>query len=843
MKYRLIILLLIFTGICLAQVNGIREDLPLDRIKLRVWGTHEERGYAQGYLLAEEAVELFENYVINNMYYGSSYAYGVARGIFINSFEVDEEYMAEFAAMLEGIVAAGESIYFEILGREIDAVDIAMVNAVVDLMALARETGFEMADPWGCSTLTSWGEATIDDPLLQGNLLVTRHLDWNSSGILDDFATLLVCQPSETDEQAFITFTYPLFVTALSATNESGLTCFMDVGSDATIVNNGPYQPVLLRMRQAIEKLDYDGSGACDPQDMVAAITESNVAATAIITVVQSSEQEPLIIEKNNGGQAVRTQADNDLLPVIIGDNLVATNHYRLLHPPLFCPRYTNLAYEIEGNSDFSAERQWNVLATAAGQGTWTRMTIQVNPVEGECLWASTYNNQTPSYNTEPTVINLYEEFQGWRNIPDFQVKTTPAFLFLNEGTSLNDVTILQGIAPINALWGDNAIMPVVFLNEYSPYVIPEYDALSAYFGITELPQIIYNGNQTGSISHEQIGSDALDALLPSAGIDLQIRRLDTATGILAYTVENLGIEEDLTYQVACCYVRPDNATGISWLAENWFLAEDFWGLAPCGSRVLYELQVPAPANGWAGVQVLLTMIDPENAEIRQSAISGSELVNPLRLTYNGERWFHLDEGQTSIAMDTLTFFNEGTEPLTLGLQFSIELMPAEVTAITTITTAGGEESTLPFSEAAGFDLLPGEYLYLQPNITGLDMFTHAEFTLTATWDLVPENVLEIPFSIYTVPGTEDVNIPVAACQVRNYPNPFNPETRFIYELPENTVSDLVIYNLKGQEIDRLKGLQGKNEITWKADIFTSGIYFYRLEGANNPAGKMLLLK
>jgi hypothetical protein len=409
--------------------------------------------------------------------------------------------MEEFAAALEGISDAGESIYFETLGREIDASDVAMVNAIVDITVFARQQGYALADPWSCSTLTSWGDATQADPVLQGDLLITRHLDWNGAGILDNYPLMLVCQPSEPDEQAFITFTYPLFITALSATNASGLTCFMDVGNNDTIVNNGPYQPVLLRMRQAIEKLDYDGSGECDAQDMVNALSESNVSATAIITVVQSSEQESLIIEKNNSGQAIRTQADNDLLPVIIGDNLVATNHYRVLYAPSYCSRYTALANAISSNSSFDSTRQWQVLGDAAGQGTWTRMTIQINPEMAECLWASTFNNQTPAYDTEPNVINLYEELQGWREIPDFKAKTTLAFLFLNEGTSINDLAVLQEFASINATWGDNAIKPVVFLNESSPYVIPEYNILTSFFTVYEFPYILYNGNQAGSLN------------------------------------------------------------------------------------------------------------------------------------------------------------------------------------------------------------------------------------------------------------------------------------------------------------------------------------------------------
>ncbi len=433
MKSRFIIfLLIIFIPIILwGEVNGVREDLPGGRMKLKVWGSHAERGYAQGYLLAEESVELFSTYVIGYMFSGSSLLYNQSRQLFLSNWEIDEAYLIEFASALEGITDAGESIYFEILGREIDEYDIAMVNSVVDLLSYSRMYDLEFTRHWGCSTLTSWGESTIDDPDLQGELIVTRHLDWNNAGVLDNYPLLLICNPAEEDEQKFMTFTYPLFVTGLSATNESGLTCFMNVGSNHTITNPAPYKPLLLTMRKAIEKADYNADGTCDPLDMVTAVTESARAVSAIITCVQNSETEPLIIELNNTGTAIRTVADNELAPAIEGDNLVATNHFRMLYAPQYCGRYTALAAEIAANSNFDADRQWEVLAAESGQGTWTRMTIQISPALGECRWASTQYN-TPAYDTEPTVIDINEEFANWTNIGDIEISPLKTFNYPN---------------------------------------------------------------------------------------------------------------------------------------------------------------------------------------------------------------------------------------------------------------------------------------------------------------------------------------------------------------------------------------------------------------------------
>jgi len=122
----ILFLILLMVNSILGQVNGVREDLAEGRMKVRCWGTHAERGYAQGYLLAEESVQLFEDYVIGYMYNGSNYMYEMSRTLFLANWEIDAEYLEEFAAALEGISDAGESIYITALGREIDEYDIAM---------------------------------------------------------------------------------------------------------------------------------------------------------------------------------------------------------------------------------------------------------------------------------------------------------------------------------------------------------------------------------------------------------------------------------------------------------------------------------------------------------------------------------------------------------------------------------------------------------------------------------------------------------------------------------------------------------------------------------------------
>jgi len=89
--------------------------------------------------------------------------------------------------------------------------------------------------------------------------------------------------------------------------------------------------------------------------------------------------------------------------------------------------------------------------------------------------------------------------------------------------------------------------------------------------------------------------------------------------------------------------------------------------------------------------------------------------------------------------------------------------------------------------------------------------------------------------------------------ELSNFPNPFNPTTTIIYQLPENGKVELNIFNIKGQKVKQLVGNQlsaGEHSVVWDGRDennlpVSSGIYFYRLEIDNLEINtkKCLLLK
>ncbi len=110
-------------------------------------------------------------------------------------------------------------------------------------------------------------------------------------------------------------------------------------------------------------------------------------------------------------------------------------------------------------------------------------------------------------------------------------------------------------------------------------------------------------------------------------------------------------------------------------------------------------------------------------------------------------------------------------------------------------------------------------------------------------WFGLATSVEDLPSS----PGPETFRL------LSNYPNPFNPETNIVYNLPNRATVSLTIFNTLGQKITTLIDAQqlnaGEHVTRWdgrddSGRVAPSGVYFYRLEAGDfSQTSKMLLLR
>ena len=89
-------------------------------------------------------------------------------------------------------------------------------------------------------------------------------------------------------------------------------------------------------------------------------------------------------------------------------------------------------------------------------------------------------------------------------------------------------------------------------------------------------------------------------------------------------------------------------------------------------------------------------------------------------------------------------------------------------------------------------------------------------------------------------------SIPETYALRQNFPNPFNPSTEILFDLPEDAMVSLVVYDVLGREVARLVQQElraGTHRAQFDAGNLPSGIYFYRIQAGDfSHIHRMVLL-
>jgi hypothetical protein len=120
------------------------------------------------------------------------------------------------------------------------------------------------------------------------------------------------------------------------------------------------------------------------------------------------------------------------------------------------------------------------------------------------------------------------------------------------------------------------------------------------------------------------------------------------------------------------------------------------------------------------------------------------------------------------------------------------------------------------------------------------------------TWDTlgIPhpqwDNFYLVRFGPALMSGGHAAPVP-SDLSLANFPNPFNPSTELVFDLPQACPVTLTVHDLLGREVARLfEGPQtaGHHRISFNASALSSGVYFGRLQaGTMTRTQKMVLLR
>jgi hypothetical protein len=79
----------------------------------------------------------------------------------------------------------------------------------------------------------------------------------------------------------------------------------------------------------------------------------------------------------------------------------------------------------------------------------------------------------------------------------------------------------------------------------------------------------------------------------------------------------------------------------------------------------------------------------------------------------------------------------------------------------------------------------------------------------------------------------------------QNFPNPFNPSTVINYQIPENGMVTLKVYDILGKEVKTLVNEQkttGRYDVIFDASDLASGVYIYKLQVNDFASSKKMLM-
>lgn len=221
------------------RVTGSLETVQGIRV-LKLWGTPYERGYAHGYLVGKDVVELFESAVLDPRVLADTQQYeGTVRLHFVGKkMNFDPLRREELRGMLDGIVASAgpAALRLKRLGRNLDLRDLEAINSLADWYRFM------------CSSFSAWSGAPG-----AGEMLTARNLDFLLLPGLDTKHLVIAYLEPGVGKRRWVSVAWCGLIGAYTAMNEDGVTISMHDAQGRVSSGPGPFVPRSLALRDALE--------------------------------------------------------------------------------------------------------------------------------------------------------------------------------------------------------------------------------------------------------------------------------------------------------------------------------------------------------------------------------------------------------------------------------------------------------------------------------------------------------------------------------------------------------------------------------------------------------------
>ena len=258
----------------------------------------------------------------------------------------------------------------------------------------------------------------------------------------------------------------------------------------------------------------------------------------------------------------------------------------------------------------------------------------------------------------------------------------------------------------------------------------------------------------------------------------------------------------------------------------------DSFNVLPGGNQIVLVTFVPNQPTDYSS-DLFIVNNDPETDTLvvlltGVGFILAPEIfVDPMSLTFDTTA-----AGSSNLKL--LTIYNIGNATLTIS-----NISSTESVFSTNLTS---------------YDIQPGDSQMVQVAFTPTEpiIYTSNLFVISNDSEM---DTLIVPVSgvgIMLARIELDAQLPHILVLYPNYPNPFNPVTTLRYDLPEDALVNITIYDMMGRVVKTLINDQqttGYRSLQWNAtndagQPVSAGVYLYQIQaGDYNSTKKMVLLK
>ncbi len=364
------------------QVSGTLTNIDgIDVLKL--WGTNAEQGYAHGYLLGPEIIELINN-IIETEYEGmtaSNYENQLIPDT--DNLILQQQYSTELQSVLIGINArAGGQAIIPILNRNLQYEDLLVINSAGELWQM------------NCSSFAAWDTLTED-----GNTIAGRNTDFSIPASIDLLKFFLIVRipPEAENTNANVSIATAGQIGGSTFMNTDGVAFATHDSQGLPFTVNDDIYPQYLIYREVAENAK-PGTVIHDTETILRS-RQTNYSQNMFVCFPSSEASIGSAVFEYDGainvGNGVTCRIPDETQSFII-----CTNHFRERKEPMDCSRYDTLQQRMEeiANSNglvyLTVEKAWDMLSEVPIDGMLLYHSVVFEPDKKIIHIAFTENGQ-----------------------------------------------------------------------------------------------------------------------------------------------------------------------------------------------------------------------------------------------------------------------------------------------------------------------------------------------------------------------------------------------------------------------------------------------------------------